>query len=84
MAKADRTFTLEHEIEATRERLATSIDQLIAQASPKAIAARQLRSARGVFVDGSGRLKLKNLAVAGGGFLGAVVLIATLRRLGRR
>jgi hypothetical protein len=84
MAKADRTSSLEREIEATRERLATSIDQLIAQASPKAIAARQARAARGVFVDGDGRLRFKNVAVAGGSVLGVLTLLAVLRRLGRR
>jgi len=46
MTKVDRQSSLEHEIEATRERLAGTIDQLLYRSSPKTIAQRQIAAVK--------------------------------------
>ncbi len=45
------TAELEAQMEATRERLAGTIDQLVYRSSPKTIARREITSIKGYFVD---------------------------------
>ncbi|MGH3333664.1 MAG: DUF3618 domain-containing protein [Nocardioidaceae bacterium] len=70
--------TIEHEIEATRERLAGTIDQLVYRASPKTIAKREMASIKGFFVDPQTGPRTGNiLKVAGavGGFVGLMLIV---------
>jgi hypothetical protein len=76
------TTALETEMEATRERLATTIDQLVYRASPKTIARREITSVKGYFVDlGTGQPRTDNILKVVGGVLGVVVLFAVVRKV---
>jgi hypothetical protein len=78
------TASLEAEMEATRERLAGTIDQLVHRASPKTIARREITSVKGYFVDlRTGQPRTTNILKVAGGVLGAVVLFAAVRRVTR-
>jgi hypothetical protein len=76
------TTALEAEMEATRERLATTIDQLVHRASPKTIARREITSIKGYFVDlGTGQPRTDNILKVAGGVLGVVVLLVVVRKV---
>jgi Protein of unknown function (DUF3618) len=76
------TVALEAEMEATRERLAGTIDQLVHRASPKTIARRQITSVKGYFVDlRTGQPRTTNILKVAGGVVGMAVLFAVVRRL---
>jgi hypothetical protein len=76
------TNSLELEMEATRERLAATIDQLVHRASPKTIARREITSIKGYFVDlESGHPRTDNILKVAGGVLGMVVLFAVVRKV---
>jgi hypothetical protein len=76
------TTPLELEMEATRERLAGTIDQLVHRASPKTIALREITSIKGYFVDlESGQPRTDNILKVAGGVLGVVVLLAVVRKV---
>ena len=76
------TSALEAEMEATRERLATTIDQLVHRASPKTIARREITSIKGYFVDlGTGQPRTDNILKVAGGVLGVVVLLVVVRKV---
>jgi hypothetical protein len=76
------TTSLELEMEATRERLAGTIDQLVYRASPKTIARREITSIKGYFVDlESGQPRTDNILKVAGGVLGVVVLLAVVRKV---
>jgi Protein of unknown function (DUF3618) len=76
------TTALEADMEATRERLATTIDQLVHRASPKTIARREITSIKGYFVDlGTGQPRTDNILKVAGGVLGVVVLFAVVRKV---
>jgi hypothetical protein len=76
------TVALEAEMEATRERLADTIDQLVHRASPKTIARREAASVKGYFVDAqTGQPRTTNILKVAGGVLGVVVLFAVVRRV---
>jgi hypothetical protein len=78
------TASLEAEMEATRERLAGTIDQLVHRASPKTIARREITSIKGYFVDlQTGQPRTTNILKVAGGVVGAVALVAVLRRVTR-
>jgi hypothetical protein len=82
MAKADRTASLEHEMDELRDRLAETIDQLVYRASPKTIATRQVAAIKAVYVDPrTGQPRTDNIATTVGGIVGAVALVVVLRRL---
>ena len=78
------TSSLEREIEATRESLARTIDQLAHRASPKTIVNRQVYSAKAHFVDvQTGEPRTDNILKVAAGVVGAIVLVAVLRRVTR-
>ena len=80
---AGRPETLESDIEATRERLAATIDQLAYRASPKTIVRREVNGFKAHFVDAQGNPRTDNiLKVAGGvvGFLAFVVVMRTVTK----
>jgi hypothetical protein len=75
-------IALEAEMEATRERLANTIDELVYRTSPKTIARRQLTSIKGYFVDlGTGRPRTDNILKVAGGVIGVAVLFAVVRKV---
>jgi hypothetical protein len=76
------TNALEAEMEATRERLATTIDQLVHRASPKTIARREITSVKGYFVDlSTGQPRTDHILKVVGGVVGVVVLLAVVRKV---
>ncbi len=73
--------SLEREIEATRERLASTIDQLVYRANPKTIVNRNVTTAKAFFVDpGTGEPRTENILKVVGGVVGAIVLIRLVRK----
>jgi hypothetical protein len=78
---SDQVSSLEHDIEQTRERLAATIDQLVYRASPKTIVRRQVADVKAFFVDASGAPRTDNIIKVAGGIVGAVALLAVVRKL---
>jgi hypothetical protein len=73
---------LEREIEETRERLASTIDQLAHRAHPKTIVGRQVTTVKSHFVElDTGAPRTDNILKAAGAFVGVVVLFAVIRRV---
>jgi hypothetical protein len=69
-------------MEATRERLADTIDQLVYRASPKTIAKREITSLKGYFVDlRTGQPRTTNILKVVGGVVGAAVLFTVVRKI---
>jgi hypothetical protein len=75
--------TIETEIEATRERLAGTIDQLVYRASPKTIARRELASIKGHFVDPAGGVRTGNVVKVAGAVVGVVTLMLIVRKVAK-
>ena len=70
--------TIESEIEATRERLGNTIDQLLYRSSPKTIVKREVAGFKGFFVDpqtGPRTDNIAKVAVGVGGFVAVLLLI---------
>lgn len=80
-AETSAPETLETEIEATRERLAGTIDQLLYRASPKTIVLRRTDSVKAQFVDAAGNPRTNNIIKAAGAVVGLVAVILVIRRL---
>ena len=75
---------LEREIEETRQRLASTIDQLTHRANPKTIVGREVTSVKSHFVDlESGAPRTDNIIKVAGGVVGAIVVLAIIRKLVR-
>ena len=86
MGKAENSGldSLESEIEATRERLAHTIDQLTYRANPKTILGREVTSVKSHFVDlESGAPRTDNILKVAGGVVGAIVVLAIIRKIVR-
>jgi len=78
------TASLEREIEETRQRLATTIDQLLYRSHPKTIVSREVSSIKAHYVDTvTGRPRTDNILKTVGGVVGAVVLFAVVRKIAR-
>ncbi len=78
------TTPLEREIEETRERLATTIDQLLYRSSPKTILSREVSAFKALFVDRqTGEPRTDNILKVAGGVAGVVVLFAVIRKIAR-
>jgi phage tail protein X len=75
--------SLENDIEATRARLADTIDQLAYRASPKTIARRELASLKAVYVAPDGSPRTDNMLKTAGAVVGFVTLMVALRKLTR-
>jgi hypothetical protein len=77
-----QTTALETEMEATRERLADTIDELVHRTSPKTIARREINSIKGYFVDlRTGQPRTTNILKVAGGIVGVAVLFAVVRKV---
>ena len=85
MGKAENSGldSLESEIEATRERLAHTIDQLAYRASPKTIVRREVASVKAHYVDATGQPRTDNILTTAGAVVGFVVVVVVLRKLTR-
>jgi len=79
---ADKELSeLEADIEATRTRLAATIDQLAYRTSPKTIARREMSAVKGYFVDETGSPRTDHVVRVAGGVAAAVVLYVVLRKI---
>ena len=77
----DRNLSsIESDIELTRERLASTIDQLAYRTSPKTIAKREVSAVKGFFVDAQGP-RTDNIIKVVGGVAGVVALFVVVRKL---
>lgn len=75
---------LEREIEETRQRLASTIDQLAHRAHPKTIVGRQVATVKSHFVEpASGAPRTDNILKVAGAVVGVLVLFAVVRRVAR-
>ena len=75
---------LEREIEETRQRLASTIDQLAHRAHPRTIVGREVTTVKSHFVDlETGEPRTDNILKAAGVVVGVVVLLAVVRRVAR-
>ena len=75
---------LEREIEDTRQRLASTIDQLAHRAHPKTIVSREVAEVKSHFVDTStGAPRTDNILKVVGGVVGVVVLFVVVRKVAR-
>ncbi len=75
---------LEREIEETRERLASTIDQLVYRAHPKTIVKREVSSVKGYFVDAqTGQPRTNNILKVAGGVLGVAALFVLVRKIAK-
>ena len=78
----DRNLSaIENDIEMTRERLASTIDQLVYRTSPKTIAKREVNQVKGYFVDASGAPRTDNILKVVGGVVGVVVVFGLIRKI---
>ena len=75
--------SIEHDMEATRARLAATIDQLAYRASPKTIVKREVASMKAHFVDVHGNPRTDNILKVTGAVVGFVVFVVVVRRLNR-
>lgn len=78
----DRNLSsIESDIELTRERLASTIDQLAYRTSPKTIAKREANQVKGYFIDENGAPRQENIIKVAGGVVGVVVVFALIRKI---
>jgi Protein of unknown function (DUF3618) len=84
VAKDDSLSALEHEIEQTREHLATTIDQLLYRVHPRTIASREVSSIKAHYVDRrTGQPRTDNILKTVGIVVGVVVTFAIVRKVVR-
>ena len=76
--------SLEREIEETRQRLASTIDQLAHRAHPKTIVGRQVTTVKSHFVElDTGAPRTDNILKVAGGVVGALVVLVVIRKIVR-
>lgn len=75
--------SIEDEMEATRVRLADTIDQLVYRASPKTIARREIATLKAHFVDAQGEPRIDNILKVAGAVAGFLVFVVVARRVTR-
>lgn len=73
---------IEREIEQTRARLASTIDQLLYRSHPKTILSREIAAIKAVYVDAAtGEPRTDNMFKTLGGVVGVVVLFVAVRKI---
>jgi hypothetical protein len=72
--------SIENEIEVTRARLASTIDELVYRTSPKTIAKREVSAVKGFFVGPSGP-RTDNILKVVGGVAAVTVAFVVLRKI---
>ncbi|HEX6874780.1 MAG TPA: DUF3618 domain-containing protein [Nocardioidaceae bacterium] len=75
--------TIEKEVEATRERLAVTIDQLLYRSSPKTIAKREVAGFKGFFVDPETGPRVDNIVKVTVGIGGFVAVMLVVRKVAK-
>jgi len=70
---------LEAQIDAARDRLAETIDEIAARVAPKAVVAKVKSRAVGIVVNPDGTIKKDRAAIVGGVGLGLILLIVWRR-----
>jgi len=75
--------TIESEIEATRDRLAHTIDQLLYRSSPKTIAKREAASIKGYFVDPETGPRTDNIVKVAAGVGGFIAVMLVIRKVAK-
>lgn len=76
--------TIEDEMDATRARLAETIDQLLYRSSPKTIAKREVNSVKAYFVDPrTGSPRTDNIAKVAAGVGGFLVVMLIVRKVAK-
>ena len=75
--------TIEREMDETRQRLATTIDQLVDRTNPKNVVRREVETVKGTFVEPDGTPRTDNILKVVGGVVGFVVLLVVIRRVTR-
>ena len=84
MGQDQQLSALEQEIEETRERLATTIDQLLYRSHPKTIVSREVSSIKAHFVDTqTGQPRTDNILKAVGGVVGVIAFFVIVRKVVR-
>ena len=83
MSDDQSTDSIEREIEETRDRLASTIDQLVYRSSPKTIVRREVAAVKATFVDEQGNPRTENILKVVGGVAGVVVVLVVIRRVTR-
>ena len=74
---------IEWEMEETRARLASTIDELVNRTSPKRVVRREVASVKATFVDEHGNPRTDNILKVAGAVVGVVVLLAVVRKVAR-
>ena len=75
--------TIESEVEATRERLALTIDQLVHRASPKTIVRREVAGVKAHFVDPQGNPRTDNILKVAGAVVGFIAVMVIIRKVAK-
>jgi hypothetical protein len=75
--------SLERDMEAARQRLADTIDQLAYRTSPKTIVKREVATVKAHFVDAQGNPRTDNILKVAGGVVGFLVFVVVVRRVTR-
>jgi hypothetical protein len=73
--------SIEDEMEATRARLAATIDQLAYRASPKTIVKREIASIKAHFVDAQGNPRTDNILKVSAAVVGFVAFVVVVRQV---
>lgn len=82
MGKDEQLSALELEIEETRERLATTIDQLLYRSHPKTIVSREVSDIKAHFVDrATGQPRTDNILKAAGAVVGTIAFFVIVRKV---
>ena len=81
--RAQRTDSIEREMEEARDRLASTIDQLVYRTNPKTIILREVEAVKATFVDAHGNPRTENILKVAGGVAGFVAVLVVIRRVTR-
>ena len=81
MSDVESPRSIEREMEETRDRLASTIDQLVHRTSPKTVVRREVATVKAVFVDAEGNPRTENILKVVGGVAGFVALLVVIRRV---
>jgi hypothetical protein len=74
---------IEQDIEQTRARLASTIDQLVDRTSPKNVVKREVNAIKRTFVDAQGNPRTENILKVVGGVAGFVAVLVVIRKVTR-
>jgi anti-sigma factor RsiW len=80
-ASARTPEEIEAEIAATRERLASTVDELVDKAHPRNVVKRQVEQARSQVFDAEGNLRTEKIATVAGAIAAVLVVLLLIRRM---